>query len=132
MNDNIEEPIAARRRFARGPKRPKYMNQPELDNFMMMFNALLTEFSAMKDRLDTHELLGNQGQAITTENVERFELSLSQQAARESGREAMLNRVFRILLEEREQARDAISTRKLEEVLIEDGGHLPPELRSDN
>ncbi len=112
--------IAPRKRVAKGPKRPQYLQNPELDKFMMMFTALLADVSAIRDRLDTHERLAKLGKVATPEEVEAFKVDADVQADREKQRDAMLNRVFRILLEELEAARDSLSTKLLDEVLEED------------
>ncbi len=121
--------IAPRRRVAKGPRRPQYLANAELDKFMMMFNAALMEIAVLRDRIDTHERLAEMGKPATAAEVDAFKVSLAVQAAREGSRDAMLNRVYRILLEELEQAREAINTRVLEEVLAEDGRALPESLR---
>jgi hypothetical protein len=112
--------IAPRKRVAKGPKRPQYLQNPELDKFMMMFTALLADVSAIRDRLDTHERLAKLGKVATPEEVEAFKVDAEVQADREKQRDAMLSRVFRILLEELEAARDSLSTKLLEEVLEDD------------
>lgn len=128
--DSTSATIAPRKRVAKGPKRPQYLVNQELDKFMMMFTALMGEVSTIRERLDTHEALGGQGKAVTRETVEAFTLSLPEQEAREGARDAMMKRVFRILLEELEEARTALSTRDLEAVLEDDGTSLPIEERT--
>ncbi len=116
--------IAPRRRVAKGPKRPHYMASQEIDKFMMMFTSLMAEVSALRERLDTHEGLGEAGKPVTRASVEAYKLSLPEQQAREAARDAMMKRVFRILLEDLEEARTALSTRDLEDVLADDGTSL--------
>lgn len=91
-------------RVARGPKRPDYMGNRDLDRFMMMFTALIGEVSALRDRLDTHELLAAAGRVATPEAIEAFEIPGEDTARRAAAREAMLRRVFRVALEELELA----------------------------
>ncbi len=129
MPGKTESTIAPRKRVAKGPRRPTYMVNPELDKFMMMFNALLVEVSALRERIETHEALGKAGRPIAPEEVEAFAITEEMRAGREAGREAMLRRVFRILLEELEQAKSELSTRELETVLADDGRTLPDESR---
>jgi len=112
-----------RRRMAKGPKRPQYLQNPELDKFMMMLTALMAEVSTLRDRIDTHEALAEQGKVATQATVEAFELDEARRAEREQRRGATLARVFRPLLEELEAARLALSTRELEEVLVETGAN---------
>jgi hypothetical protein len=112
---------APRRRVAKGPKRPQYLAHAELDKFMMMFTALMAEVSALRDRLDTHEALGDAQTPVSRESVERYALSEDEREQREAGRDAMLKRVFRILLEDLETAQASLSSRDLVEVLEDDG-----------
>ncbi len=121
--------IAPRKRFARGPRRPRYLANAELDKFMMMLNALVIEVSVVRERLDTHEALAAAGKVATDVNVEAFEVDADRQAARERRREAMLRRIYRVVLEELEEGREALGTRALEETLLEDGTSLPPDQR---
>ena len=121
--------IAPRKRVAKGPKRPQYLVNAELDKFMMMFTALMGEVSALRERLDTHEGLGDAGKAISRAAVESYDLTLSEQEARDAARDLMMKRVFRILLEDLEEARTALSTKLLEAVLEDDGTSLPEDER---
>lgn len=72
-----------------------------------MFIALMSEVSALRDRLDTHEALAAGGQVASAEAVEAFELTEDRQSAREIVRQAMIRRVFRAITEEREATLDA-------------------------
>jgi hypothetical protein len=123
-DDVTTQTIAPRRRVAKGPKRPQYLANQELDKFMMMFTALMGEVSALRERLDTHEALGECDTPVTRASVEAYRLSLPEQQAREGARDAMMKRVFRILLEDLEEARSALTTRDLETVLEDDGTSL--------
>lgn len=95
---------APRLRVARGPKRPDYMGNRDLDRFMMMFTALMAEVSALRERLDTHELLAAAGQVATPEAIEAFDPPAPDVARRAATRDAMLRRVLRVALEELEEA----------------------------
>jgi hypothetical protein len=121
--------IAPRKRFARGPKRPQYLANAELDKFMMMLNALVIEVSVVRERLDTHEALAAEGKLATESNIEAFNVDADRQKARERRREAMLRRIYRVVLEELEESREALSTLALEEALTEDGTSLPVDQR---
>jgi hypothetical protein len=119
--------FAPRRRLAKGPKRPQYLGNPDLDKFMMMMTSVLAELSGLRDRLDTHEALAEQGAVATEAAVEAYELDTERRARRESRREALLRRVFRPLLEELEAARLTLSERELEKVLNEEQTDQPHE-----
>ena len=100
-------PVAARqprRRFARGQSRPKYLQSADVDAVMMMLVALMSEVSALRDRVDTHEALAEAGVIATGEAVESFELTRERHAEREERRHSMLSRVLRVITEERDAA----------------------------
>ncbi len=92
-----------RRRVAAGPARPRYLQGADLDRVMMMLMALMSEVSAIRDRIDTHEALADQGIAARFDAVEAFALTESRAAQRGERRDAMMKRIFRVLLEEVEQ-----------------------------
>ncbi len=93
-----------RMRAARGPKRPDYMGNPDLDRFMMMFTALLSDVSALRDRLDTHERLAVEGKVATPEAIEAFKPSPEDFSRRSALRDAFLKRIFRVVFEDLERA----------------------------
>ncbi|WP_404479986.1 hypothetical protein [Novosphingobium sp. BL-52-GroH] len=90
-----------RPRLARGQARPTFLS-PDLDRVVIMVTSLMAEVSALRDRLDTHEALAENGEVATRAAVEGFELDGDRQAAREARRDAMLNRMLRVLVEERD------------------------------
>lgn len=104
MTTPISPAHLPRLRVARGPKRPDYLGDRDLDRIMMMFTALIGEVSVLRDRLDTHEMLAAQGQVATAEAINRFDPPADAVARRSEQREAMLRRIFRVALEELEQA----------------------------
>jgi hypothetical protein len=93
--------LRARPRKARGQDRPTFLS-PDLDRVVIMVTSLMAEVSALRDRLDTHEALAEQGAVATLAAVERFELDAERQVAREKRRDAMLGRVLRVITEERD------------------------------
>ena len=93
-----------RLRVARGPKRPIYLGDPDLDRLMMMLTALTGEVSALRDRLDTHERLALEGKPASAAAIDAFEVSSEIADDRARVREAMLSRVYRVLFEELEAA----------------------------
>lgn len=100
-------PRAPRRRVAIGPPRPQYMLNEENDRMMMIITALVAEVSALRDRLDTHEALGEKREFPSIETVEKFRLDADRQASREQVRQQMLSRVFRIVFEDLDSVREA-------------------------
>jgi hypothetical protein len=93
-----------RRRWARGPARPHYLQASDVDQVMSMLIALMSEVSALRDRIDTHELLAAQGVVATGAALEAFVLTDAQRVTREARRQAMLKRVLRVVTEQREAA----------------------------
>lgn len=93
-----------RRRFARGQSRPRYLDPADVDAVMIMLVALMSEVSALRDRLDTHEALAESGKPGTREEVEAYEVDVHRHAAREENRQQMLKRVLRVITEERDAA----------------------------
>jgi len=104
MSDADPPVLRPRRRWARGQPRPKYLEPEDIDRMMVMFVALMSEVSALRDRLDTHEAVAELGGAATTAAIEAWEMTPERHVARAANREAMLKRVFRAITEEREAA----------------------------
>jgi hypothetical protein len=67
----------------------------------MMLLATLSELSALRDRVDTHERLATAGLNAATGAVEQYEQPAEVRAERALRRSQMIDRVFRILMEER-------------------------------
>ena len=91
-----------RKRVAAGPKRPRYLADRDLDRMMIMLVTLMGEVSTIRDRLDTHEALGDAGKPVNTAEVEGYAVGEERHARREEIRMAMVRRVFRVLMEELE------------------------------
>ncbi len=72
---------------------------------MAIIAALTAEVSALRERLDSHEALAEKRRMPTSKAVEGYRLTAARREARERERQAMLARVFRILLEDLESAR---------------------------
>lgn len=101
------EPRQPRRRYARGQSRPAYLRPTDVDAVMFMLVSLMSEVSALRDRLDTHEALAERGEVATLAAVEAYSLPRERHAQREEVRGAMLKRVLRVITEERDAAADA-------------------------
>lgn len=105
MEQSPPSPRQPRRRFARGPSRPAYLQPTDVDQVMIMLVALMSEVSALRDRLDTHEAVAELGDPLTSAAIEGYELTPERQARREANRHAMLSRVLRVVTEQRDEAR---------------------------
>lgn len=93
-----------RRRFARGQSRPHYLEATDVDAVMIMLVALMSEVSALRDRVDTHEALADGGLVGTRDAVEAYTVDPERHARREEERQKMLKRVLRVITEERDAA----------------------------
>ena len=96
------ESFAARKRRARGPARPQYLQSEDIDHLFHVVIALMSDVSALRDRLDTHELLAAEGVVATTAAVEAHRLTEAQAAVRETRRQALLKRTLRVLTDQTE------------------------------
>lgn len=92
----------SRPRNSRGQARPQYLDSPDLDRVFIMMMSMLSEVSALRDRLDTHEALADQGIVATHAQVEAYTVDAARQQAREAQRQALLDRVLRVIVEERD------------------------------
>jgi hypothetical protein len=101
-----KEPVLRRprRRWARGSDRPEYLRSGDVDQLMLMFVALMSEVSSLRDRIDTHEAIAQLGKPATIDDVESFILSKERRIAREELRQSMLKRVLRVMHEDLEAA----------------------------
>jgi hypothetical protein len=91
-----------RRRFAKGPKRPSYLRAEDTDRLFFTLVNALGEISALRDRLDTHEALAEQGIVPTRAAVEAYRPDKAHDAARRNDRAMTLRRVFRLIMEDYE------------------------------
>lgn len=106
METSARPARAPRRRFARGQSRPAYLQPGDVDKVMIMLISLMSEVSALRDRIDTHEAVIDLGGSATTAAIEAYETTPERHAAREANREALVKRVLRVITEERDAATD--------------------------
>jgi hypothetical protein len=92
-----------RQKTAKG-RRPFFLESADSDRLLAMITALVGEVSILKDRVDTHERLAAAGKVATPEEIEAYEPDESVEDEREAARVAMLDRVFRIISANRNQA----------------------------
>ncbi len=117
MQETSKAARKPRQRWAKGQSRPRYLQPDDLDKMMIMFVALLSEVSALRDRIDTHEAVAELGADATTAAIEAYELTPERHARREAGRQAMLTRVLRAITEERDEAVSETAGDTLSELL---------------
>jgi hypothetical protein len=95
-----------RKRIARGPARPQYLESRDLDRTMIMLVAMFSELLAVRDRLETHELLLARDGCLSPASIEAFRPTPEMEEEREARRLATLRRVFRVLRDEFEDYED--------------------------
>ena len=88
-----------RQRIAKG-RRPFFLSDPNSDKLLAILTALVGEFSILKDRLYTHEQLALEGKVSTPENIEGFVITDEIESRRDEARREMLDRVFRIIMDQ--------------------------------
>jgi hypothetical protein len=91
----MTEETFARPRKAAGPERQTYLNHADVDRVMAILLALVSEVSAIRDRLDTHERI-----AGTAAQVESYQPDEAAAAEREAWRSAYIRRLFRVITED--------------------------------
>lgn len=105
MLDPTRTPLP-RKRIAKGPPRPAYLESPDMDRMMIMFVALVSEMLAVRERLHTHEVLLERDGMLTAATIEAFRPTAEVEEAREAERLAVMRRIFRVLRDEFEDYGD--------------------------
>lgn len=90
----------ARLRKATGPDRPHYFDTEDVDRVMAILLALVSEVAAIRERLDTHERLGESGAFAAGAEVEAYRATTIAEADREAWRDAYIKRLFRVITED--------------------------------
>ena len=96
----MEDGKIPRPRKAVGPDRPSYFDSRDIDRVMAILLALVSEVAAMRERIDTHEQLGEQGQLPAAGAVERYRADTAVEESREVWRDAFIKRLFRVITED--------------------------------
>lgn len=81
-------------------KQPKFHEDRAIDQLMAMVTALTAEVSILRDRLDTHERLAEDGKSIARDNVDTFVPDTNIMTERSAQRQRLLRKVFRVLKED--------------------------------
>jgi hypothetical protein len=99
--------FARRSRKASGPARQIYFAEGDVDRVMAVVLALASEVASIRERLDTHERLGNAGLPAAVDAVEAHRADEATEADRERWRDAYIARLFRVFTEDIESLSDA-------------------------
>jgi hypothetical protein len=102
---------APRPRKAVGPERPKYFDSSDIDRVMAVLLALVSEVAAMRERIDTHERLCEQGELPTAGAVDAYRPDDAVEESREIWRDAFIKRIFRVITEDIESLRNSAAPR---------------------
>ncbi len=98
-----EQPRIKRLRKAAGPERKTYFDPGDIDRVMAVLLALVSEVASIRERLDTHERIGNKGAPPATDLVEAYNPDAPVENEREEWRDAYLRRLFRVITEDIEK-----------------------------
>ncbi|MEP0391835.1 MAG: hypothetical protein ABJ205_10735 [Erythrobacter sp.] len=89
-------------RFSKG-KRPQFFDEESQDEVMSMILTLASEFSAMRDRLDTIEQIAEQKGIILADEIENFAIDAQGEARRNERRDALLQAMYFVSLKKAEE-----------------------------
>ncbi len=104
------------RRHARG-KRPQFYEETGLDQAMSMILVLASEFSALRDRLDTVERVARDGGL--GDAIEAYVPSQDVLEVRETRRQAFLDRLYYLALKDAAEAAEADTPERFAETLTD-------------
>jgi len=104
------------RRHARG-KRPQFYEQAGMDQAMSMILVLASEFSTLRDRLDTAERVARDGGL--GEAIEAYVPSQAVLEVREERRQAFLERLYYLALKDSAEAAEADTSERFEAALTD-------------
>jgi len=105
MTGGDHDPWGKRPRKAVGPERQTYFDGADVDRLMAILLALVSEVASIRERLDTHERIGSQGDLQSVERVEAYRPDPATEEAREAWRDAYIRRLFRVITEDVEALR---------------------------
>ncbi len=97
-----------RRRIAKGPPRPQYLESRDLDRVFIMFVAHISEVMALRERLDAVETLLERDGKVTAKAIEEYTPSPEKEEQLEAARLASMRRIFRVLRDEFEDYTDDV------------------------
>ena len=92
----MERPAQTLPRVAKG-KRPSFHKERGVDQLFGVVTALAAELWSARERIDTLERLLEQARALPAGAIERYEPDPDVTAARQTEREAFIQRVFQVL-----------------------------------
>lgn len=100
-------------------KRPQIFDDRGVDYVMAIALALAEEVSALRDRLDLIERVAHEKGVILSEDIEGHSLDEAALAARETKRQAYLDRLFAIYQQEQSELGGVSTSEQYQELLDE-------------
>lgn len=97
--DEPDPMLRPRPRVARG-NRPWFLDHPDTERVLSIVLAVASEMSVLYERVDTLERVASEKGYFTLDDLESYTPPPEAEKARAEWREAFLDRMFRILLEE--------------------------------
>lgn len=87
-------------RVAKADRPPFYPDEPAAEKILAMVTALATEVAVLRERQDTFERLAEEKGYVMASEIEAYAPSAELAAKRRQWREAYLDRVFHVLLDD--------------------------------
>jgi len=98
------------KRVAKADRPPFYPDEPAAEKILAMVTALATEVAVLRERQDTFERLAEDKGYVLASEIESYEPSDDVAARRRQWRDAYLDRVFHVLLDDVDSLADAPAT----------------------
>ena len=108
-------------RHAKG-RRPHFYETPGLDQAMSMILTLASEFSVLRDRLDTFERIAADKGHVTREEIDAYRPDEAALTERESQRQSLLRRLYALAAKEAEELASDDDESRYERTLDEIAG----------
>ena len=88
------------KRVAKADRPPFYPDEPAAEKILAMVTALATEVAVLRERQDTFERIAEDKGYVLASEIENFQPSAEDAAQRRQWRNAYLDRVFHVLLDD--------------------------------
>lgn len=83
--------------------RPRYFEDPAIDNVLSITMALAGEVAVLRDRVDATERLMEAGKPVTREALDSYTPDAKVREERDAWRETFLGNILRVVHQEREE-----------------------------
>lgn len=112
------QPEIRRIRTAKG-RRPYFFDDHNIDKLLAMLMALAGEVSVIRERLDTHERLGEKKRLASPKAIEGYKPTDAVDAERVKWRADYVARILRIVTDELEQVKRQETDKQYEKIVEE-------------